>query len=71
MQVVLSIRDNTLCKEGIFSDVLGEKLRRNKEKSKHLPTQLRPLPFFFRLASSARHIEPGDDLNDSDWFSTK
>jgi len=32
-QGVLRIRDNTLWKEGIFSDVLGKKLRRNKENS--------------------------------------
>ena len=31
-KVVLSIRDNMQCKEGIFSDILGEKLRRHKEK---------------------------------------
>ena len=30
-----------LCKEGIFRDVLGEKLRRNKKNSKLLPAQLR------------------------------
>ena len=27
-QVFISFRDNTICKEGIFSDVLGEKFRR-------------------------------------------
>ena len=26
------------CKEGIFKDILGKKLKRNKEKWKHLAT---------------------------------
>ena len=37
-QVVLSIKDNMQCKEGIFNDFLHEKLKRNKEKTKHLAT---------------------------------
>ena len=35
-QVVLSIKDNMQCKEGIFNDILREKLKRNKEKWNHL-----------------------------------
>lgn len=31
-EVVLRIRDNIQCKEGILSDVSGKKLKRNKEK---------------------------------------
>ena len=34
-QVVLSIKNNILCKEGMFSDVLGDTLTRNKKQPKH------------------------------------
>ena len=37
-QVVLSIKDDMQCKEGIFNDFVREKLKRNKEKWKHLAT---------------------------------
>ena len=51
-----------LCKEGIFRDVLGEKLRRNKKNSKLLPTQLRTDELCCRAfppAQSLNQVRPG------------
>ena len=55
-QVVLSFKDNMQCKEGIFIDILGEKLTRNKEKWKHLATNSARLPRFV-----AELVYPGNE----------